>query len=111
MQLEFVEVSGGSAPRLVLSLGDGGLANRMEGVEASDTSSLGALLLRCADDTCHDAQRAGVWVAVRENRPDKRKEKSGFQLRRGGGGGSIEAPKTGGFGKRAQLTGPLISYY
>ena len=33
--------------------------------------------------------------------------------RRGGGGGSIEPPKTGGwvFGKRAQLAGPLISYY
>ena len=33
-----------------------------------------------------------------------------FQLR--GGGGSIEPPKTGGgSGKRAQLTGPLISHY
>ena len=36
-----------------------------------------------------------------------------FTSRAGGGGGSIEPPKTGreGFGKGAQLTGPLISYY
>ena len=34
---------------------------------------------------------------------------SGFQLRRGGG--LIEPPKTKGFGKRAQLTGPLITCY
>ena len=33
----------------------------------------------------------------------------GFSL--AGAGGSIEPPETGGFGKRAQLTGPLISYY
>ena len=39
--------------------------------------------------------------------------KSGFHLRGGGGGASIEPPKSagGGSGKRAQLTGPLISYY
>ena len=34
--------------------------------------------------------------------------RSGFQLREGG---SIGPPKTGGFGKRPQLTGPLISCY
>ena len=39
----------------------------------------------------------------------------GFSVAAGGGGGwgSIEPPKTGGggFGKRAQLTGPLIIHY
>ena len=40
--------------------------------------------------------------------------KSGFQLREGGGGCSIQPPKTrgeGGFGKRDRLTGPLIRYF
>ena len=32
---------------------------------------------------------------------------SGFEF--GGGGGSIEPPKTGGFGKRAQLTGTILT--
>ena len=35
---------------------------------------------------------------------------SGFHLG-GGGGGLNRAPKNWGFGKRAQLTGALISYY
>ena len=64
----------------------------------------------------HQKETRGTTERKRLKRSDSMYQKRGGGCRVftcGGGGGSKEPPKTGGggFGKRAQLTGPFITYY
>ena len=84
--------------------------SRPRGLTDSGHGRAAAWCLRT--DTGRPKSRRAMHLFQRERTgttPHPALGKSSFQL--WGGGGSMEFPKMGGFGIRAQSTGPLISFY